>query len=368
MPTTTSLTFVTKTKLPALADYVRLLEGVWDNHQVTNNGPLVRQLEDELARYLGVPHLVLVANGTVAIQLALRDAGLTEGVITTPYSYVATTNALLWEGLRPVFADVDPTTLCLDPQRVAEAITPRVSGILATHVYGFPCDHERLRALAEEHNLKVIYDAAHAFGVRDDGGSILQYGDYATLSFHATKVYHTVEGGAVVTADAEAAERLRLLRSFGHVGEDYRQIGINAKMSELHAGVGLLNLRTVGDQLQQRAALFDHYRTALAPLGDRLRLLEPQDAALHWNHAYCPVLFRTGADRDRAEAALRAVGIIVRRYFGQPLNRLPHVTAASCPVAESACRRVLCLPFYPDLPAGTVDRIAGVLRSEPLAA
>ena len=239
---------VTKTYIPPLEDYTAYLKKIWQTGQVTNNGPLCQQLSFDIANYLGVSNIELVANGTLALQLAIKALGIKGEIITTPYSYVATTNAILWEECEPVFIDIDPKTFCINPDLITAEISEKTSAILATHVYGYPCDVLKIQQIADKHNLKVIYDAAHAFGVKIDGESILNFGDCSILSLHATKLFHTTEGGAVICKDAEVAKNVFLMKKFGHMGEDeYINIGINAKMSELHAAMGLCVLPKMTD-------------------------------------------------------------------------------------------------------------------------
>ena len=351
---------VTRTFLPPLADFQRLVEGVWARGQITNHGPLVLELEARLREHLGVRHCLLVANGTLALQIAIRALELDGDVVTTPFSYVATTSSLVWERCRPVFADIDPATLCLDPAAAARALTPGTRGILATHVYGNACDVERLGELAARRDLRVIYDAAHAFGVRLHGRPLCAWGDVATLSFHATKLFHTVEGGALVTADDALAARIAQLRNFGHDGpEAFSGLGINAKVNELQAAMGLAVLPPVPDLIARRRAASQRYDALLAgaPLS-RPRLHE----GLEYNFAYHPVLFESEAALLAARDALRAADVQPRRYFYPALHRLPYVESGPLPVAESAAARVLCLPLSADLALADVERIAGIVR------
>ncbi len=254
--------YVTRTFLPPRAEYDAWLDKAYASHVLTNNGPIHRELEETLRARFDVPHLRLMANGTLAIQLAIRALGVTGKVITTPFSYVATTSAILWEGCEPVFVDIDPHTCCIDPTLIEAAITPDTTAILATHVYGIPCDVEAIDAIAKRHGLKVIYDAAHAFDVQYKGRSILAYGDASTLSFHATKLFHTVEGGAVVLHQEQHDKDLRLLRSFGHIGDEHFSLGMNAKMSEVHAAMGMAVLPHVPDIIADRARAFMDYGEA----------------------------------------------------------------------------------------------------------
>lgn len=351
--------YVTRAFLPPRAEYDAWLDRVYQSHVLTNNGPIHRELEDTLRLRFGVPHLKLMTNGTLAIQLALRALGVTGKVITTPYSYVATTSALLWEGCTPVFVDIDPRTCCIDPTLIEAAITADTTAILATHVYGIPCDVEAIDAIAKKHGLKVIYDAAHAFDVTYKGRSILAWGDASTLSFHATKLFHTVEGGATILHDAEADHRLRLLRSFGHIGDDHYALGMNAKMSEVHAAMGMAVLPHMERIVEERRTIIERYDTLL-----KEHLERPQvPAEVGYNFSYYPVLARDAAHRVRIERALMEQGINPRRYFYPSLDELPYVNGSVCPHSRSASERVLCLPLYNGLTLEQVDRIAGVVRS-----
>ncbi|HMZ48113.1 MAG TPA: DegT/DnrJ/EryC1/StrS family aminotransferase [Flavobacteriales bacterium] len=348
---------VTRTFLPPQEEYLHWLRKAYASHHLTNQGPIHQELEETLRVRSDVPYLRLMANGTLALQLAIRALGVQGKVITTPFSYVATTSAILWEGCEPVFADIDPGTCCIDPAAIEAAITPGVTAILATHVYGIPCDVEAIDAIAKRHGLKVIYDAAHAFDVTYKGQSILQWGDASTLSFHATKLFHTVEGGAVVLHDAAADERLRLLRSFGHRNDDHISLGMNAKMSELHAAMGMAVLPHVERIIEQRARICDAYDQALADVVVKPGL----PAGVSYNYAYHPVQFRDEAEREHVLAALASQGIHCRRYFYPSLDELPYVVGRTCPHSRDAALRTLCLPLYPELAPRDTDRITGAL-------
>jgi len=351
--------YVTRTFLPPQEEYMALLTEAYESHVLTNNGPLHRRLESALRERLEAPHLLLMANGTLAIQLAMRALGVKGEVITTPFSYVATTSAILWEGCTPVFVDIRPDTLCIDPEQIEAAITPRTSAILATHVYGIPCDVEAIDAIAKRHGLKVIYDAAHAFDVRYKGRPITAYGDASTLSFHATKLFHTVEGGATIVHTPELEKATRLLRSFGHVNDDHYTLGMNAKMSEVHAAMGLAVLPHMPEVMRSRAALAEVYTAALID-ADVTRPVVP--AGTGYNHAYFPILLRDGAKRQAVIEALAANGVHARRYFYPSLNTLPYVEHMAMPVSEDAADRAICLPFYPGLEHSDAERIAKLIR------
>ncbi|MCB9162913.1 MAG: DegT/DnrJ/EryC1/StrS family aminotransferase [Flavobacteriales bacterium] len=351
--------YVTKTFLPPEEEYLQWLRKAYSTHVLTNNGPIVRELEETLRARFDVPYLRSMANGTLAIQLALRALNVKGKVITTPFSYVATTSAILWEGLEPVFVDIDPATFCIDPNLIEAAITPDTTAILATHVYGIPCDVEAIDAIAKKHGLKVIYDAAHAFDVTYKGRSILQWGDASTLSFHATKLFHTVEGGAVVLHDADADERLRLLRSFGHIGDEHFSLGMNAKMSEVHAAMGMAVLPYVEQCIRDRGMIRARYDEVLRDTG--IGVL-PTLRRVEHNYAYYPVLCETGEHRQAIQEELGRRNIFTRRYFYPSLNKLPYTNGASTPVSEHTAEVALSLPFYPGMPDRVIEIVGTVVR------
>ncbi|MBI5767164.1 MAG: DegT/DnrJ/EryC1/StrS family aminotransferase [Verrucomicrobia bacterium] len=363
LPVTPAEITVTKTSLPPLAEYVAYLEKIWSSHHLTNNGPLLRELEARLRDRLGARHVWFVSNGTIALQLALHAANVTGEVLTTPFSYVATTGAVLWQNATPVFVDIDRATLTIDPRKLAAALTPRTSAILATHVYGFPCAVDALQAFAREHRLKLIYDAAHTFGCELDGRSLASYGDVSCLSFHATKVFHTVEGGAVViNGDDVLAERVKLTRAFGQFGDDHRCVGINGKNSELHAAMGLCNLPRVAGIIAQRQEQFQRYHELLADSFLELPAPPAESQGFRHNYAYCPVILPSEATLRAVMTRLEAGGIRARRYFFPSLNRLAYLKSTSCcPVAEDIATRILCLPMSADVTAAVQYRIADLL-------
>lgn len=362
---------VTRSTLPPLDLYMEHVRDMFASRQMTNQGAYARRLEASLAGFLNVPTLSLCANGTLALQIALRLLGLNgKKVITTPFTYVATLSALLWEGCTPVFADIDPRTLCIDPADVARLLEehPDTAGILPVHVYGNACDVDRLANLAARHGLRVLYDAAHVFGSILDGKSLFAWGDAAVGSFHATKLFHTVEGGCVITPRTDDKARLDLLRAFGHVGDEHKCLGINAKMSELHAAMGLCLLPGIADILALRAEKAALYDKALRMADGSSVLRRPALApGLVWNHAYYPVIFPDHASLARTMAALRQRDIYPRRYFYPSLTRLPYVNSPACPVAEDMAERVLCLPFWPEIDEGLIAEIAGVALKETSA-
>ena len=351
---------VTKANLPPLAEYTAYLEGIWERGWLTNHGPLGQRLESELSQYLDGKPVQFTGNGTIALQIAIKALELSGEIITTPFSYVATTTAIIWENCTPVFVDIENRTFCIDVTKIEAAITPRTSAILATHVYGYPCDVLAIEKIALRHNLKVIYDGAHAFGVRVHNRSLLSYGDLTACSFHATKLFHTVEGGALVMNDEELARKVWLYKSFGHIGDEYFTLGINGKNSEFHAAMGLCNLPHVAKFIAQRRALAALYRQELAGLP--LQFPEPIEESLEYNHAYFLVLFDSESRLLRVKEGLTAQVVNTRRYFYPSLNQLPYLTGAPCPISEDVSRRVLCLPLYQELTADQVRWVSLLLR------
>lgn len=350
--------YVTQAFLPPKEEYLKLLDQVFETHVLTNNGPLHRRLEAQLRERMMAPHLLLMANGTLAIQLAIRALNVTGEVITTPFSYVATTSAVLWEGCTPVFVDIRPDTLCIDPALIEAAITPRTSAILATHVYGIPCDVEAIDAIAKKHRLKVIYDAAHAFDVEYKGRPITAFGDASTLSFHATKLFHTVEGGATIVHSSDGERAVRLLRSFGHVNDDHFSLGMNAKMSEVHAAMGLAVLPHINEIVLERARISALYDRGMPERIDRPVIPE----GTKYNFSYYPVLAPDAETRIRITSVLSDEGIHVRRYFYPSLDALPYVSATACAVSRGISDRVLCLPLYAGLPDEAVESVLRVMN------
>lgn len=360
---------VTSPLMPPLEEFMPYLEQIWESRFLTNCGRFHQQLEQELAEHLGVKYLSLFSNGTLALVTALQALRITGEVITTPYSFVATAHSLLWNNLKPVFVDVDPLTNNLDPQRIVEAITPATTAILPVHCYGIPCDVEGIQAVADTYGLKVIYDAAHAFGVKVDGQSILNHGDLSVLSFHATKVFNTFEGGAIICQDEKTKRRIDYLKNFGFADEvTVVAPGINGKMNEVQAAFGLLQLRHIDHAQAKRRKIAERYHQHLAGI-DGIELPNPP-ADLHWNYAYYPIMVdaeKFGIDRDTLYERFRAVDILVRRYFYPlicefPMYRnLESARLDKLGVALRTSRRVLCLPIYPDLDTQTQDRILSVI-------
>lgn len=350
---------VTKSYLPPIEEYTNYLQKIWNSNQLTNNGPLVQELEQKLKDYLGVKHLFFVSNGTIALQIAIKALDLHGEIITTPFSYVATTSSIVWEGCQPVFVDIDPHTLCIDPDLIEAAITPQTTGILATHVYGIPCAVEKIQQIAKKHNLSVIYDAAHTFGCKYRGRSLVSYGDISTLSFHATKLFHTVEGGAVITDDDELAHRVSYMRNFGHNGpEAFWGLGINGKNSEFHAAMGLCNLPHVAEIINARRRVFGWYDERLVGSG-LLRPVLPDGT--EYNYAYYPVIFSSEEVLLRCRDHLNAQQIFPRRYFFPVLNNLPYLNYRKFTITEQISPSVICLPLYPELDQAQVQSISQII-------
>jgi dTDP-4-amino-4,6-dideoxygalactose transaminase len=361
--------YVTRPELPSLADFVPYLQEIWDSKILTNSGPFHERFEQQLCEYLGVKHIALFANATIGLVTALQALRITGEVITTPYSFVATAHSLLWNGIKPVFVDIDPVSLNLDPKQIEAAITPQTTAIMPVHCYGHPCDVDAIRTIADTYGLKVIYDAAHAFGVRCHCGSVLTHGDLSVLSFHATKVFTTFEGGAIVCPDEKIKQRINYLKNFGFADEvTVVAPGINGKMSEFGAALGLLQLEGVDRAFAKRRAIDERYRAGLADVPG-IKCLQPAGELLG-NYAYFPILVQPDypLTRDALYQKFRDHDIIVRRYFYPlisdfPMYRgMPSAAHGNLPVARKVAQQVLCLPIYPDLPHGAVDRIVDLLR------
>jgi dTDP-4-amino-4,6-dideoxy-D-glucose transaminase len=361
--------YVTQPYLPPLADFIPYLEQIWKNRWLTNAGPFHNQLEEALVRYLDVPQLSLFSNGTIALVVALQALRISGEVITTPFTFVATTHSLLWNGIKPVFVDIEGDTFNLDPERLEAAITPQTTAILPVHCYGNPCDVARIQRIADRYGLKVIYDAAHAFAVRQAGRSLAQAGDLAILSFHATKSFNTFEGGAIISPDERTKQRIDYLKNFG-IADEVTVVapGINGKMNEVQAAFGLLQLRYLADGRAKRQAVDRRYREALADV--RGLTLPCERADVESNHSYFPVLVGPAypITRDALYQRLREAGILARRYFfplvsEMPMYRgLPSAASENLPVATRVAQEVLCLPIHADLAADDQDRVIAVVR------
>ena len=361
---------VTSPLLPSLDDFIPMLKDIWDRKWLTNNGHYHKELEKALAEYLGVEYISLFTNGTLPLITALQAMRITGEVITTPYSFVATTHSIWWNGLKPVFVDVDEKTGNIDPEKIEAAITPHTTAIMPVHVYGTPCNTARIQEIADIYGLKVIYDAAHAFGVRVNGESILKQGDMSTLSFHATKVYNTIEGGALVCHDEATKKRIDFLKNFGFAGETTVVApGINSKMDEIRAAYGLLNLKQVDNAIAKRKAIAEKYREALKDVPG-IRVLKDIEGVRH-NYAYFPIFISAeyGISRDALYEKLKEHNIYGRRYFYPLISTfsaykgLDSANPANLPVAHKLADQVLCLPMFAGLTDEDIDRTIKVIAT-----
>ncbi len=350
---------VTKTFLPPQSEYGAILKRAWDNHWLTNRGELVKELEGKIETYLGSSPCLAMTNGTLPLQLAIKALNLSGEIITTPFSYVATTSSIVWEGCTPVFVDIHPEYLTIDETKIEAAITNNTSAILATHVFGNPCHVEAIAAIAKKHNLKVIYDAAHCFGVTYKGESIFNYGDISTCSFHATKLFHTGEGGAIFTKNNSLIQKLFSYHNFGHEGkEDFKGLGINAKMSELQAAMGLAVLPHIKTIMQHRKNMVGFYKNALK----KYNSVQIRENTL-WNFSYYPIIFASEADLLEQRERLNNINIFPRRYFYPSLNNLPYVESKELPISDDISKRIMCLPLSHDIDVVDLNRIVNVLNS-----
>ncbi len=351
---------VTKTFLPPQEEYQEILALAWDAGWITNRGTLVKKLEIKLKEYLEVPNIIAMTNGTLPIQIALKHFASGGEVITTPFSYVATTSCIVWESCQPVFVDIHPEYLTIDESKIEAAITPKTTAILATHVFGNPCDVEKIEAIAKVNGLRVIYDGAHAFGVNFKGRSIFEYGDVSTCSFHATKLFHTGEGGALFCKQSHF-EALYYHHNFGHDGPDkFRSVGINAKMSEIQAALGLAVLPYMDSIVTNRKNVVDNYQQSFEKIPE-LQTLKIRDGATQ-NYSYFPVVFVSESQLLKIKSTLEKENIFPRRYFYPSLNTLEYVKPQSCPISESIAKRILCLPLSHDLKLQDQNRIIGLIK------
>ena len=351
---------VTKPFLPPQQIYQSYLEGIWKRQWLTNMGPLASELEMKLKSHLNVKHLLFVTNGTVALQMAIKALNLKGEIITTPFSFVATTSSIVWEGCTPVFVDIDEHSLNIDADKIERAITEKTSAILATHVYGNPCEVEKIEQIAKKHNLKIIYDAAHAFGVEVNGRSIFEYGDISTCSLHATKLYHSTEGGLIITKDAELLKKLASIRNFGIAGFDtFAELGLNGKNSEFHAAMGLANLKYVDQISKKRKELTARYDDLLKTLRARRPIW---NSSSENNGAYYPLVFETEELLLKCKERLQNSEIGTRRYFYPSLaNSLPYLEPENLQITDDIAKRVLCLPLFYDLSGEEIDMICRLL-------
>lgn len=352
---------VTKPFLPPKEEYEKYLEQIWKSHWLTNMGPMANELEERLDNFLEVKDLLFVSNGTIALQMAIKALDLQGEIITTPFSFVATTSTIAWENCQPVFVDINQNSLNIDAAKIEAAITDKTSAILATHVYGNPCDVEAIQEIAEKHNLKVIYDGAHAFGVKVKDNSVFNYGDISICSLHATKLYHSGEGGFMVAKDETIHKKLKSIRNFGFAGpEAFAELGINGKNSEFHAAMGMVNLNYIQPIHKKRKQLAEAYDAGLKNFPHQ-RPQWHKDATE--NYAYYPILFENEAMLLKVKQRLEEHQIFTRRYFYPSLAKvLPYLPEKEMPITEDSAKRVLCLPFYYDLDIDDVQRICQIIQ------
>lgn len=354
-----SIIEVTRPFLPPKEEYKEFLDGIWERNWLTNHGPVSKEFESRIKDRFNLTNFNLVTNGTIALQLAFKALDLKGEVITTPFTYIATTSALIWEGLTPVFADIDGETLNIDVDCIESLITNETSAILATHVYGNPCDIERLEALCKKYSLKLIFDAAHAFDSTYNDESVFKFGDVSTVSFHATKLFHTIEGGGVFCKDDKVADRISFLMNFGHFGEtEFKEVGINGKTSEFNAAMGLVNFRYIDSILVKRKSDYHLYKSLI----NSSKIRFPEVKFGNSNYAYVPILFDSEENLVTCREALKQEGFGSRRYFNPSLNTLWFTNTQKCPVSENVSKRVLCLPTYYDLESNDIISICKIIN------
>lgn len=352
---------ITRPFLPPIEEYNAYLKGIWERDWLTNMGPLSNELEEKLTKHLNVQYLLFVTSGTVALQMAIKALELKGEIITTPFSFIATTSAIVWEDCTPVFVDIDSASLNIDATKIEAAITENTVAILATHVYGNPCDIDAIEKIAKKHQLKVIYDGAHAFDVQYKGKPVFEYGDISICSLHATKLYHSTEGGLLITKDATLAKKLYFMRNFGFNGpEKFEELGLNGKNSEFHAAMGLVNLKYIEQIHRQRKMLTEHYH---AQLKDTLSFVPQWNKDATLNYAYYPIVFASEELAMACFEELKINEIFARRYFYPSLSAvLPYMKHQSMPITDDIASRVLCLPLYFDLSLEEINLICKIIR------
>lgn len=351
---------VTRSFMPPIEEYEQYIKGIWENRYLTNEGPLLKKLVEELKKYLNIENINLLTNGTVALELALKACGIQEGeIITTPFSFVATTSSIIWENCKPVFVDIDRNTLCIDANKIEEAITPNTKAIMVVHVYGYPCDIEKIEGIAKKHNLKVIYDGAHCFGCKYKGRSLLDYGDITTCSFHATKIFHTIEGGACITKIKELNDKIQSLKTFGAIDGEYKIVGTNAKMTEFNAAMGLANLKYMDEIIAERKKICELYDKLLDGIVERPK----PSKYVEYNYIYYPIILKNEEETLEIIKKLNEQEIYPRRYFYPSLNSLQFVeNKGNCPIAEDISKRVLTLPLYNGLKEEEIRKICDIIK------
>jgi dTDP-4-amino-4,6-dideoxygalactose transaminase len=352
--------YVTKPFLPPIKKYQKYLDIIWKTSHLTNDGPLVKKLEKKLRKYLNVVNFHFVTNGTIALQLALNALDITDGeIITSPFSAVATVSSILWERCRPVFVDIEPDTFCIDPKHIEKAVTENTKAILAVHVYGIPCIVKEIESIANKHKLKVIYDGAHAFGTLYNGKSLLSYGDISTCSFHATKIFHTGEGGCLIVKDKKASDKIELIKRFGYDDDEHYYLGINARASEFQAAMGLCNFEYIDEIIKANKIIVELYDELLKDVVQRPRLSKE----IKYNYSYYPAVFSSEEETLNVIEALKRENIYPRRYFYPSLNTLPYLLKyQKCPISEDISRRIFCLPLYVGLEKNIIKKICNIVK------
>ena len=351
---------VTKSFIPPIAEYQEYVKKILNSGWLTNQGAILKKLEEDLTKYLNVNNLHFVTNGTIALQLALRALGIEDGeIITTPFSYVATVSSILWEHCNPIFVDINPYTLSIDTSKIEEKITSKTKAIMPVHVFGHVSDVEGIQKLADKYNLKVIYDAAHAFGAKYKNKSLLSFGDISTCSFHATKLFHTIEGGACIVRDSVVSQKIELMKRFGHNGDEHYCLGINAKQTEFNAAMGICILPYINEIIKKRAEISNAYDKFLENLVQRPLINKEQE----YNYAYYPIILESENITKIVIKHLNNKNIFPRRYFYPSLNKLPYLNnTQNCPISEDISSRIICLPLYSELDLNTVEIIATSIK------
>lgn len=352
---------VTRSFMPPFEEYQNYIKEIWDNRYLTNEGPFLKKLQNRLKEYLALENVNMVTNGTIALELAIRALDISDGeIITTPFSFVATTSSVVWQNCTPVFVDIDRNTLCIDSNKIEEKITDRTKAILAVHVFGYPCNVEKIEKIARDHNLKVIYDGAHAFGSKYKGKSLLGYGDITTCSFHATKLFHTIEGGACFTKNKELDDKIQSLKTFGTINGNYEIIGTNAKMTEFNAAMGLANLKYINEIIEERKKISKLYDEQLRGIVERPNEVE----GLDYNYIYYPIILKSEKETLNTIKKLNEKQIYPRRYFYPSLNTLKYINSKEkCPISEDVTKRILCLPLYNGLKENDVKNICNIIKN-----
>ena len=351
---------VTRSFMPPLGEYEDYIKNIWESRYLTNEGPMLKELTIKLQNYLNVPNVNLVTNGTIALELAIEALGIKDGeIITTPFSFVATTSSIVWKKCKPVFVDIDSETLSIDVTKIEQAITKDTKAILAVHVFGYPCDVEKIQEIADKYNLKVIYDGAHAFGSKYKGKSLLNYGDITTCSFHATKLFHTIEGGACICNTKILDEEIQILKTFGNINGNYDKVGTNAKMTEFNAAMGLANIKYINEIISERKKLCKLYDELLKD-----KFVRPKEVKnLEYNYIYYPIILNNEEETLEIIDRLNKEQIYPRRYFYPSLNTLEYIeNKKSCPISEDISKRILCLPLYNGLEEKEVIKICQIIK------